>query len=122
MKTFSKLAIAAFALSATAAVAHGNKQDKSAQAPSGLSSQNLQQDESLVRQAQQTLNDKGFDAGSTSGTVDAKTQSAVKKFQQAQGIAPSGQLDQPTLAALGIQVAADTSLDDASRSSTNQYK
>ena len=116
MNTFVKVAIAALALSATSAIAHGNKQEKSAEAKSGLTSQNLQQDETLVRQAQQALNDKGFDAGAPSGNVDAKTQAALKKFQQSQGIDASGQLDKTTLAALGIQVAADMSLaQDASQ-------
>ncbi len=109
MNAIAKLVIAAFALSATAALATGNKQ-KSAEAQSGLTSQNLQQDETLVRQAQQALIDKGFDAGSPSGSVNTKTRAALKKFQQSQGIDASGQLDKTTLAALGIQVTADMSL------------
>ena len=120
MNTFGKLVIAAFALSATAALAHGNKQEKSAAAQSGLTAQNLQQDETLVRQAQQALNDKGFDAGSPSGSVDAKTQAALKKFQQSQGISSSGQLDGKTLVALGVQSSASAQGSSDMQSSSSQ--
>jgi peptidoglycan hydrolase-like protein with peptidoglycan-binding domain len=109
--TLSKLVIAAFALSATAAMAHGNKQT-SAQASSSQASSGaaMQQDESSVKQAQQALNDKGFNVGTPDGIAGPKTQAAVRKFQQQQNIGASGQLDQQTLAALGIQTSADMTL------------
>jgi len=120
--TLSKLVIAAFALSATAAMAHGNKQTSaqtsSSQASSGTA---MQQDESSVKQAQQALNDKGFNVGTPDGIAGPKTQAAVKKFQQQQNIGASGQLDPQTLAALGIQTSADMTLgqDTSSQSNTS---
>src|ERR1043165_5629582 len=109
--TLSKLVIAAFALSATAAMAHGNKQtsaqtssnqasNAATQSSDGSSGAAMQQDESSVKQAQQALNDKGFNVGNPDGIAGPKTQAAVKKFQQQQNISASGQLDQQTLAAL----------------------
>src|SRR5689334_22758135 len=105
MMDLRKFMIAALAVSATAAIAHGNKQTSAqtsgnqssnvtAQAD-GSSSQNAQQDESTVRQAQQALNDKGYSV-SADGQWGPKSKAAAKKFQQAQGIQPSGQLDPQT--------------------------
>jgi peptidoglycan hydrolase-like protein with peptidoglycan-binding domain len=54
------------------------------------------QDASTVREAQERLRAAGY----------AATPDGLKEFQQAQGIAPSGKLDQRTLAALGVDAAA----------------
>ena len=61
------------------------------------------QDHEVVRQVQQSLNDQGFNAGPVDGKWGPKTQSAVKNFQQAKGLQPSGELDQETLAELNIE-------------------
>lgn len=62
----------------------------------------LSHDEELVRSAQKALNDKGYDAGPADGHLGAKTADAVRKFQSAQGLEQTGQLDPPTTVALGI--------------------
>lgn len=54
-----------------------------------------------IRQVQRSLKDKGHDAGPVDGVMGAQTQSALRSFQQAQGIEANGRLDQRTLAALG---------------------
>jgi peptidoglycan hydrolase-like protein with peptidoglycan-binding domain len=128
--TPSKLVIAAFALSATAAMAHGNKQtsaqtsgnqasNAAAQSADGTSGTAMQQDESSVKQAQQALNDKGFNVGTPDGIAGPKTAAAVKKFQQQQNIGASGQLDQQTLAALGIQTSPDMTLGQNTSAQSN---
>jgi hypothetical protein len=53
-------------------------------------------DASTVREAQERLRAAGYPA----------TPDGLKEFQQAQGIAPSGKLDQLTLAALGVGAPA----------------
>jgi len=53
-----------------------------------------------VKQAQQQLKSKGYDAGPIDGIWGPQTQAAVKKFQEAKGMQASGQLDERTLAAL----------------------
>ncbi|HET9664957.1 MAG TPA: peptidoglycan-binding domain-containing protein [Burkholderiales bacterium] len=64
--------------------------------------QRAQQD--TVRKAQQALKDKGFDAGPVDGIMGPKTQQAIKKFQESQAnLKESGQLDQQTLSALGVE-------------------
>jgi peptidoglycan hydrolase-like protein with peptidoglycan-binding domain len=58
-------------------------------------------EESTIRQAQEKLSSKGHDV-TPDGVLGPKTQAAVKEFQQQEGIQASGQLDQETLAALGV--------------------
>jgi len=56
-----------------------------------------------VRQIQQALKDKGFDAGPIDGQLGPQTEQALRSFQQAQGFQATGQIDQKTMAALGVQ-------------------
>ncbi len=65
-------------------------------------------DKSVVRAVQQALNDKGYNAGKVDGIWGPKTQGAVTKFQQSQGITPTRSLDDQTLAALGVGSASPT--------------
>jgi murein L,D-transpeptidase YcbB/YkuD len=60
------------------------------------------QDQGLVRDAQRALNDKGFSAGAVDGIMGPHTESALRQFQQAQGLDTTGTLDQQTVSALGI--------------------
>jgi len=90
--TLNKLVIAAFAISATAAFAGGDKH-KQTQASS---------DSSTVKQVQQALNDKGLDAGPVDGIAGPKTQAALQKFQKDQNLSGSGSIDNQTLAALNV--------------------
>ena len=62
-----------------------------------------QSDPALVRSVQQALKDKGHDAGAIDGQMGPSTESALRSFQQAQGLPPSGTLDQQTLSALNVQ-------------------
>jgi len=56
-----------------------------------------------VRQIQQALKDKGFDVGPIDGQLGPQTEQALRSFQQAQGLQATGQIDQKTMAALGVQ-------------------
>ena len=69
----------------------------------GSGMQSGKMNSSVIQQAQQKLNDQGFNAGPVDGKFGPATKQAVKKFQQAKGISPSGQIDTQTLAALGVQ-------------------
>jgi hypothetical protein len=53
---------------------------------------------SVIREAQDALRAKGH----------AATPQGLREFQQAQGIEPSGRLDEQTLAALGVGVSASS--------------
>ena len=57
----------------------------------------------LITQVQKKLSELGFDAGPPNGDFGAKTQAALAQFQLSQTIPASGQLDDATLAQLGIK-------------------
>jgi peptidoglycan hydrolase-like protein with peptidoglycan-binding domain len=61
---------------------------------------NLSQDE--IRQLQITLNERGFNVGEPDGVLGARTRAALMQFQQREGLQRSGQIDQQTMTALGI--------------------
>lgn len=75
----------------------GSMQDQSTSMGSG------QQSASDIQQIQQKLNDQGFNVGAVDGKLGPKTKEALRKFQEKQGIQASGQIDQQTMAALGVQ-------------------
>ncbi len=54
-----------------------------------------------VRNAQQQLAAMGHDPGPQDGMMGPRTRDAVRSFQQAKGIAVTGELDAPTRDALG---------------------
>ena len=57
---------------------------------------------SPIRQAQERLDEKGFDPGPINGQMGAKTQDALRQFQRAQGLSPTGELGERTRKALGM--------------------
>lgn len=59
-------------------------------------------DPALVRSVQRALNEKGYDAGSVDGRWGPATEDAVRRFQRAAGLPQTGELEQSTLATLGV--------------------
>jgi peptidoglycan hydrolase-like protein with peptidoglycan-binding domain len=57
----------------------------------------------LISRVQERLRALGFDAGPVNGDFGTKTQAALAQFQLSVPVPASGQLDDPTLAALGIK-------------------
>lgn len=55
-----------------------------------------------VREVQQTLREKGFNPGPIDGILGVKTEAALKTFQSANRITPSGIADQHTLEILKL--------------------
>jgi murein L,D-transpeptidase YcbB/YkuD len=55
-----------------------------------------------IEQIQQALSRSGYYQGDPTGHWDADTVSAMKNFQQAHGISPSGKIDAPSLQQLGL--------------------
>jgi len=74
--------------------------------PNNQSQANLSS--SQIRQAQQALDQKGFNAGRADGKLGPETKQALQSFQQSQGLQVTGQLDQQTMAKLGIRGAETT--------------
>src|SRR5207248_7864343 len=60
----------------------------------------------IVRRAQQALERAGYEIGTPDGQLGPRTIAAVKRFQTDRYLAVSGQLDESTLAALGIDTSS----------------
>jgi peptidoglycan hydrolase-like protein with peptidoglycan-binding domain len=116
----TQLAVATAAAFSLSAIAAGDqkqqKQEPQAQSGQSQSSQTQgsqqaaasSQSPELVKQAQEKLSAAGHDAGPADGKLGAKTQAALKEFQQSKGLQASGQLDQKTVAALGVSASGSS--------------
>lgn len=100
--------IASVALFAGFAVAQQNDPGMQQSDMSTMKQQgaDMTKDTQTVKQVQQALSDKGYYQGRADGKWSSKTKSALKQFQQAQGMTATGQLDQQTLASLGVSGGA----------------
>jgi peptidoglycan hydrolase-like protein with peptidoglycan-binding domain len=81
----------------------------------------------FISKVQDKLRQLGFDAGPVNGDFGSKTQAALTQFQLSRTIPASGQLDQQTLAELGVtrdapQAAADASSAGSSTERTAEPK
>ena len=95
--------------------AQQNSQDQSAQ--NRQSQQNQQSAENSqpiqpnslsrgeIRQVQKVLDKDGFNAGTADGRWGPRTEGAVKQFQESKKIQANGQLDQQTVADLGLDTS-----------------
>jgi peptidoglycan hydrolase-like protein with peptidoglycan-binding domain len=79
----------------------GNQQAQNEIKPSSL-------DRQQIRHIQTALDHKGFNVHRVDGKWGPETEAALKKFQQKQNLQGNGQLDQQTLAALGVNVNGGT--------------
>ena len=57
----------------------------------------------LVRQVQERLQTVGFNPGTIDGSMGPQTHQALRWYQNAQGLRATGDLDEPTLNALGMR-------------------
>ncbi len=55
-----------------------------------------------VKSAQKALKAKGYDAGASDGAMGPRTRAALRKFQKAEGLHVTGQLDAETRSKLGV--------------------
>lgn len=63
----------------------------------------------MVKQVQEKLSSQGYDPGPADGKMGPKTQQALKKLQEDRSLKTSGQLDQQTLATLGLDQGSSAS-------------
>ena len=61
-------------------------------------------DSKRVNELQKALNEKGYAVGRVDGVVGPQTTNAIREFQRKEGFSATGQPDQQTLKALGIEV------------------
>ncbi|MEO1091113.1 MAG: peptidoglycan-binding domain-containing protein [Pseudomonadota bacterium] len=57
----------------------------------------------LVRAVQQALANRDFDPGPADGVLGPQTTRAITDFQASQGMATTGDIDEPLLSALGLR-------------------
>jgi peptidoglycan hydrolase-like protein with peptidoglycan-binding domain len=63
-----------------------------------------------VKEAQEILKDAGFEPGSIDGIIGGQTRSAIKEFQIAKSLKPTGKIDSTTLLALNREKEAPKNL------------
>ena len=116
-RTLPLAVTALFALS-TPALAAGDKHARASQAEYRDSQQvSHELSNEKVRQVQQALQSKGHAAGPIDGIYGPLTASALREFQQAQGLTVSGRMDDQTLASLGVSGMERTSGASGTRAS-----
>lgn len=74
----------------------------------------------MVTQVQQQLQQEGYAVGAIDGMWGPRTQQGVLEFQQAEGLEATGQLNEETLAALGIPADAAATGGTASGETTER--
>lgn len=73
--------------------------------PSGIQSQGMaSMSADDIKKAKEALKAKGLNPGPMDGTLDSKTQQALREFQQANKIPVTGTLDQQTAEKLGVTI------------------
>ena len=72
-------------------------------------------DAKTVAQAQKILNDRGFRTGGVDGKMGPQTQAALVNLQRAEKLQPTGKLDGPTLAKLGLEKGDGSASGNADR-------
>ena len=95
----------------------GNASGSSSQ---GGSMANEEHDPPVVRRVQQALKQQGFDVGSIDGQMGPETEGALRQFQQSKGLTQSGNLDQQTLSALGVEQNGSQSQGSSSQGPSSQ--
>lgn len=97
------------ALAVSPALARGGAEQRSEiqggqQSQAGQTSQQrLSLDQDTVRQLQEQLQNQGYQVGQIDGVMGPRTQQALTSFQRDQNLQATGQPDQQTMAALGIE-------------------
>lgn len=61
-----------------------------------------------IKRAQEALKARGHDPGAVSGRMHAKTQEALREFQKANNLTPTGVLDKKTADKLGVIMPDET--------------
>jgi len=69
----------------------------------GAKGQSAKIDQNTARQVQQQLQSQGYDVGQVDGIWGPRSQQALMNFQRDQNMQATGQPDQQTMAALGIE-------------------
>ena len=80
----------------------------------------FQMDKQDIKALQQKLDQQGFKVGPTDGNWGARTERALKEFQQKNNLQATGKLDAQTLAGLGINISAQGANEAAPNANAQQ--
>lgn len=75
-----------------------------------------------TRKVQEALKDKGQDPGPIDGVMGPKTRAAIKAYQSANKMKPTGRLDAETAKSLGVESAASSGPSSSEKSSSKSSK
>jgi Putative peptidoglycan binding domain len=96
----------------------GSQQQLGQQGMAGSQQQSMNR--AQVREVQKKLNDQGFNAGPVDGVLGPNTQAAIKNFQESKGLEATGQLNQQTMDALGMEATGRQKADRPAASDRSQ--
>ncbi|MGH6622041.1 MAG: peptidoglycan-binding domain-containing protein [Alphaproteobacteria bacterium] len=82
------------------------KAEGSAAAGGSKGGQRMSHNAETIKQVQTKLKEQGHDVGEADGKMGPKTMAGLKAFQQSKNMKATGQLDQQTMAALGVDSAS----------------
>ena len=82
------------------------KAEGSAAAGGSKGGQKMSHNPDTIKQVQTKLKEQGHDVGEADGKMGPKTMAGLKAFQQSKNMKATGQLDQQTMAALGVDSAS----------------
>jgi peptidoglycan hydrolase-like protein with peptidoglycan-binding domain len=102
MKKIAFAAMAAAALLSTAACQNMMGEHPQAAAQAGAATQTAALSPEMVRAIQTSLTQKGYGVGAVDGIWGQSTQAALERFQKDQRLNATGQVDERTLASLGV--------------------
>lgn len=103
MKTYIVAAAAiAIALCASASAQTNDQPSSSATSETQPVIQKIHLTPTVIRAAQQKLDDAGYKSGTPDGKLGPKTRAAIRKYQQDQNLALTGTLDESTLSKLDV--------------------
>jgi len=100
----------------------GSQAATGSSAAAGASAQGssaMTHNEQVVRQVQEKLKSAGHDI-QVDGVWGPNTQAALREYQQKQGHQPTGELDEQTLSALGVEAEGAAATGGSSGSGTSQ--
>ncbi|HET7586995.1 MAG TPA: peptidoglycan-binding domain-containing protein [Gammaproteobacteria bacterium] len=116
LTTFSMAAAMSLAVAAPMAAAQQSGNQTNAARNAQVNNQRILQEQAqgtgaplhispaVVRQIKQALNEAGYDLGHVDGNWGKQARKGLRNYQQAQGLAPTGQLNVATLRTLGVNV------------------
>lgn len=102
MKTYFAVAMVAIALCGFSSAQTNDQSSSAAGRQTHAAKDKIHLTPSVVRAAQQKLDDAGYKSGTPDGKLGPQTRAAIRKYQKDQSLAVTGTLDESTLSKLDV--------------------